>query len=106
MVGYLIGNNGHITIQIIDYIAKGRAMVVVRGRVRGLHGADLRPAGLGGLRADPGLSDPADGRPGDSRSGCSTRSRCVGFASGTVRAVVRIFHANRDDVVFDAAEAR
>src|SRR5918994_1308681 len=30
MVGYLIGNNGHITIQIIDYVAKGRAMVVVK----------------------------------------------------------------------------
>src|SRR5687768_18582946 len=29
MVGYLIGNNGLITIQVIDYIAKGRAMVVV-----------------------------------------------------------------------------
>ena len=31
MVGYLIGNNGHITIQIIDYLAKGRALVVGQG---------------------------------------------------------------------------
>lgn len=30
----------------------------------------------------------------------------IGFASGTVRAIVRIFYANQDDVVFDAAEAR
>ncbi|MEV6816735.1 TRAP transporter small permease subunit, partial [Micromonospora sp. NPDC051296] len=30
MVGYLVGNNGHITIQIIDYVAKGRALVVVK----------------------------------------------------------------------------
>ena len=30
----------------------------------------------------------------------------VGFASGAVRAVVRIFYADRDDVVFNAAEAR
>ena len=30
----------------------------------------------------------------------------VGFASGAVRAVVRIFTADRPDVVFDAAEAR
>ena len=30
----------------------------------------------------------------------------VGFASGAVRAVVRIFPANRADVLFDAAEAR
>ena len=30
MVGYLIGKNGHITIQIIDYLVKGRAFTLVR----------------------------------------------------------------------------
>ncbi|MEV6814133.1 TRAP transporter small permease subunit, partial [Micromonospora sp. NPDC051296] len=30
----------------------------------------------------------------------------VGFASGAVRAVVRIFYVNQEDVHFNAAEAR
>jgi TRAP-type C4-dicarboxylate transport system permease small subunit len=30
MLGYLVGRNGHITIQIIDYLVKGRAFVAVK----------------------------------------------------------------------------
>ncbi|MFV0407324.1 MAG: TRAP transporter small permease [Propioniciclava sp.] len=30
MVGYLIGQNGHITIQVIDYVAKGRVFVAIK----------------------------------------------------------------------------
>ena len=77
-----------------------------QGRVRGLHRGDLRPAGLGGLRADPGLSRPGGRPPWRFPIWILYAFPLVGFASGAVRAVVRIFHANRPDVVFDAAEAR
>jgi TRAP-type C4-dicarboxylate transport system permease small subunit len=105
MVGYLIGNNGHITIQIIDYLAKGRAMVVVRAVSAGFTAlicALLVWEAVELIRAYLGRRTAALGIP----IWLLYAVPLVGFASGVVRAVVRIFTANRDDVVFDAAEAR
>jgi TRAP-type transport system small permease protein len=105
MVGYLIGNNGHITIQIIDYIAKGRAMVVVKIL------SSVCTAVICGLlvweayeliRAYPDRRTAALEIP----IWLLYAFPLVGFASGTVRALVRIFYAGRDDVAFDVAEAR
>jgi TRAP-type C4-dicarboxylate transport system permease small subunit len=105
MVGYLIGNNGHITIQIIDYLAKGRAFTAVKAVSAActavicallvweayhliLAYSARRTAALGipiwVLYAVP----------------------LLGFASGAVRAVVRIFAAGHEDAPFDAAEAK
>lgn len=105
MVGYLIGNNGHITIQIIDYLVKGRAMVVVKA-VSAVCTAVICAALVWEAyelivtyhsRRTAALGIPIwimYGFP------------LVGFVSGTVRAVVRIFLASQQDVVFNAAEAR
>jgi TRAP-type C4-dicarboxylate transport system permease small subunit len=105
MVGYLIGNNGHITIQIIDYIAKGWAMVVVRivsAACTAVICALLVWEAYELIRAYPARRTAALEIP----IWILYAFPLAGFASGTVRAVVRIFYANRDDVVFDAAEAR
>ncbi|GAA1875134.1 TRAP transporter small permease [Asanoa iriomotensis] len=105
MVGYLIGNNGHITIQIIDYVAKGRALVVVRAVsavCTAVICALLVWEAYALIRAFPSRRTAALGIP----IWILYTFPLLGFASGAVRAVVRIFYANRDDVVFDAAEAR
>jgi TRAP-type C4-dicarboxylate transport system permease small subunit len=105
MVGYLIGNNGHITIQIIDYVAKGRAMVVVKvvsAACTALICALLVWEAVELIRAYPDRRTAALGIP----IWTLYAVPLVGFASGAVRAVIRIFTANREDAVFDAAEAR
>ena len=105
MVGYLIGNNGHITIQIIDFIAKGRAMVVVRAvsaACTALICALLAWESIELILAYPSRRTAALEIP----IWMLYAVPLVGFASGTVRAVVCIFRAGDDDVVFNAAEAR
>jgi TRAP-type C4-dicarboxylate transport system permease small subunit len=105
MVGYLIGNNGHITIQIIDYVAKGRAMVVVRAVAAACTAvicAALVWEAVELIRTYPGRRTAALGIP----IWVLYAVPLIGFASGAVRAIIRIFTANREDAVFDAAEAR
>lgn len=105
MIGYLIGNNGHITIQIVDYVAKGRAMVVVKvvsAAATALICALLVWEAVELIRTYPGRRTAALGIP----VWALYAVPLVGFASGAVRAVIRIFTANREDAVFDAAEAR
>ena len=105
MVGYLIGNNGHITIQIIDYLAKGRAMVVVKvisAACTAVICALLVWEAIALIRAYPTRRTAALEIP----IWIMYAFPLIGFASGTVRAIVRIFYANHDDVTFDAAEAR
>ena len=105
MVGYLIGNNGHITIQIIDYLVSGRALVAVRvvsAICTAVICALLVWEAYELIRAYPTRRTAALEIP----IWILYAFPLVGFASGTVRAVVRIFYAHRDDVVFDAAEAR
>ena len=105
MVGYLIGNNGHITIQIIDYIAKGRALVgvkVISSVGTAVICALLVWEAYSLMLAYPTRRTAALGIP----LWMLYLVPLVGFASGTVRAITRIFLANQNDVVFDAAEAR
>ena len=105
MVGYLIGNNGHITIQIIDYIAKGMAMVVVRvvsAACTALICALMVWEAAELIMAFPTRRTAALEIP----IWMLYMFPLLGFASGTVRAVVRIFRASREDVVFNAAEAQ
>jgi TRAP-type C4-dicarboxylate transport system permease small subunit len=105
MVGYLIGNNGHITIQIIDYLAKGRAFVLVKAvsaACTGLICALLVWEAWELIQAYPTRTTAALGIP----IWTLYAIPMLGFASGAVRAVVRVFAANRDEAPFDAAEAR
>jgi TRAP-type C4-dicarboxylate transport system permease small subunit len=105
MVGYLIGNNGHITIQIIDYVAKGRALVVIKvvaAVCTAVICALLVWEAYALIRAYPSRRTAALEIP----IWILYAFPLVGFASGTVRAVVRIFYANRDDAVFNTGEAR
>jgi TRAP-type C4-dicarboxylate transport system permease small subunit len=105
MVGYLIGNNGHITIQIIDYVAKGRAFVVVKAvsaACTGLICALLVWEAWQLIQAYPTRTTAALGIP----IWILYAIPMLGFASGAVRAFVRVFAANRDEAFFDAAEAK
>jgi TRAP-type C4-dicarboxylate transport system permease small subunit len=105
MVGYLIGNNGHITIQIIDYLVKGRAFTVVKAvsaAVTALICAVLVWEAWALIQAYPTRTTAALGIP----IWTLYAIPMLGFASGTVRAVIRVFTAGREDVAFDAAEAR
>ncbi|MEJ3745208.1 TRAP transporter small permease subunit [Actinomycetes bacterium KLBMP 9797] len=105
MVGYLIGNNGHITIQIIDYVAKGRAMVVVKAvsaACTALICALLVWEAYELILAYPNRRTAALEIP----MWILYAFPLVGFLSGTVRAIVRIFQAGHPDPVFDAAEVR
>lgn len=105
MVGYLIGNNGHITIQIIDYVAKGRAMVVVKAVSAACTAficAVLVWEAYELIRAYPNRRTAALEIP----IWVMYAFPLVGFLSGTVRAIVRIFQANHPDPVFDSAEVR
>ncbi|GIE94225.1 TRAP transporter small permease [Paractinoplanes rishiriensis] len=105
MVGYLIGNNGHITIQIIDYLVKGRAFAVVKAvsaACTALICALLAWEAYHLILAYPGRRTAALGIP----LWILYAVPLIGFTSGAVRAVVRIFAAGRPDAPFDAAEAK
>jgi TRAP-type C4-dicarboxylate transport system permease small subunit len=105
MVGYLIGNNGHITIQIIDYLVKGRAFAVVKAVSAACTAAIcamLCWEAYHLIVAYSGRRTAALGIP----IGILYAVPLIGFASGAVRAVVRILAAGHEDVPFDAAEAR
>ncbi|MEV4413161.1 TRAP transporter small permease subunit [Catellatospora sp. NPDC049609] len=105
MVGYLIGKNGHITIQVIDYLVRGRAFTVVRAV------SALCVAAICALlvweayalmlaypyRRTAALEIPV---------WLLYLVPLVGFASGTVRALVNILTAARPESRFDAAEAK
>jgi TRAP-type C4-dicarboxylate transport system permease small subunit len=105
MVGYLIGRNGHITIQIIDYLVKGRAFVIVKV-VSALSVAVICAAlaweAVGLIQAYPTRTTAALDIP----VWVLYAVPLAGFGSGVVRAVIRVFTAHRPDVVFDAAEAK
>jgi TRAP-type C4-dicarboxylate transport system permease small subunit len=104
MVGYLIGKNGHITIQIIDYLVKGRAFVVVKAvsaAFVALICAMLAWEAYALVLAYPDRVTAALEIP----VWVLYAVPLVGFVSGVVRAVIRIFTANREDPVFDTAEA-
>jgi TRAP-type C4-dicarboxylate transport system permease small subunit len=105
MVGYLIGRNGHITIQIVDYVVKGRAFTVVKAVAAACTAvicALLAREAVGLIEAYPTRTTAALGIP----LWILYAVPLAGFASGTVRAVVNIFLARRPDVTFDAAEAK
>jgi TRAP-type C4-dicarboxylate transport system permease small subunit len=105
MVGYLIGRNGHITIQIIDYLVKGRAFVVVKvvsALCVAVICALLAREAFALIQAYPTRTTAALEIP----VWLLYAVPLVGFASGVVRAVVNIFTASRPDVLFDAAEAK
>ncbi|GAA4976527.1 TRAP transporter small permease [Actinoplanes utahensis] len=105
MVGYLIGNNGHIVIQIIDYAVKGRALTVVK--VISAACTAVICALMVWEAWELILAYP------DRRTAALEIPLWIlytlplaGFLSGAVRAIVRIFLAGRPDGFFDAAEAR
>jgi len=103
MVGYLIGKNGHITIQIIDYLVKGRAFTVVKAVLAAfvVICAMLAWESYSLILAYPDRITAALGIP----VWILYAVPLVGFISGVVRATIRIFTANREDPVFDTAEA-
>jgi TRAP-type C4-dicarboxylate transport system permease small subunit len=103
MVGYLIGKNGHIAIQIIDYVVKGRAFVVVKALSAvcvAVICALLAWEAYALIRAYPTRTTAALGIP----VWLLYAVPLAGFTSGVVRAVVRIFTANRQDEIFNPAE--
>jgi len=105
MVGYLIGKNGHIVIQIIDYLVKGRAFTVVRivsAACVAVICAMLAYEAYALILAYPDRRTAALEIP----IWILYAVPLVGFASGVVRAVVNIFLAGRPEPRFDAAEAK
>jgi TRAP-type C4-dicarboxylate transport system permease small subunit len=104
MVGYLIGKNGHITIQIIDYVVKGKAFVAVKAVSAALTAvicAVLAYEAYALILTYPDRDTAALEIP----LWALYAVPLVGFASGVVRAIIRIFTADRPDPVFDAAGA-
>jgi TRAP-type C4-dicarboxylate transport system permease small subunit len=105
MVGYLIGKNGHITIQIIDYLVKGRAFMLVRIVsaicVAVICAALVREA-YALILAYPTRRTAALEIP----IWILYAIPLIGFASGTLRAVVNIFLSGRPEAKFDAGEAK
>jgi TRAP-type C4-dicarboxylate transport system permease small subunit len=104
MVGYLIGRNGHITIQIIDYVVKGRAFVAVKAvaaAFTALICAALAYEAWALIRAYPDRATAALEVP----VWILYAVPLAGFTSGVVRAVVRIFTADRPDPTLVAADA-
>jgi TRAP-type C4-dicarboxylate transport system permease small subunit len=104
MVGYLVGRNGHITIQIIDYVVKGRAFVVIKvlsAVFTAVICAVLAYEAYSLILAYPNRTTAALEIP----VWMLYAVPLVGFASGVVRAIVRIFTAHRPDPVFETAEA-
>jgi len=104
MVGYLIGKNGHIMIQIVDYLVKGRAFTVVRivsavcvAVICGLLAWEAYALVLAyPTRRTAALEIPI---------WLLYLVPLVGFASGTLRAIVNIFLAGKPERRFNAAEA-
>jgi TRAP-type C4-dicarboxylate transport system permease small subunit len=100
MLGYLIGRNGHITIQIIDYVVKGRAFVVVKAVSAACVAAIcvLLANECYGLllnystRRTAALEIPF---------WILYAVPMAGLVSGAVRAIINIFTANRQEPVFD-----
>jgi TRAP-type C4-dicarboxylate transport system permease small subunit len=104
-VGYLIGNNGHIAIQVIDYLAKGRVLMVVRvlsAVCTAVICALLVWEAYELIQAYPDRRTAALGIP----VWLLYAVPLVGFLSGAVRAIFRIFLAGHPDEFFDAADAR
>jgi TRAP-type C4-dicarboxylate transport system permease small subunit len=104
MVGYLIGKNGHITIQIIDYMVKGKAFVavkVVSAAITAVICAVLAYEAYALILAYPTRTTAALEVP----VWILYAVPLAGFTSGVVRAIIRIFTANRPDTIFDTAEA-
>jgi TRAP-type C4-dicarboxylate transport system permease small subunit len=105
MVGYLIGKNGHITIQIIDYVVKGRAFMLVRivaaACVAVICGF-LAWEAYSLIVAYPTRRTAALEIP----IWILYAVPLVGFASGTVRAMVNILMAGRPEPKFNAGEAK
>jgi TRAP-type C4-dicarboxylate transport system permease small subunit len=104
MVGYLIGKNGHITIQIIDYIVKGKAFVAVKAVSAAFTAvicAVLAYESYALILANPNRTTAALEIP----VWILYAVPLVGFTSGVVRAIIRIFTADRPDPVFETAEA-
>ena len=100
-VGYLIGRNGHITIQIIDYVVKGKAFVAVKAvsaAVTALICAVLAYESFALILTYTDRSTAALEIP----LWILYTVPLVGFASGVVRAVIRIFTADRPDPVLGA----
>jgi TRAP-type transport system small permease protein len=105
MVGYLIGRNGHITIQIIDYLVKGRAFIVVKAisaACTSLICALLVREAYALILAYPTRRTAALEIP----LWILYAVPLVGFVSGVVRAIVRVFTAGHPEPRFDAAEAK
>ncbi|WP_281896737.1 TRAP transporter small permease [Phytohabitans aurantiacus] len=106
MVGYLIGNNGHIVIQVIDYVAKGRAarmaVKAVSSACTAVICALLAWEAFELIQAYPNRRTAALEIP----IWILYAVPLLGFLSGTVRAIVRIFQAGHPDPLFDSAEAR
>lgn len=104
MVGYLVGKNGHIMIQIVDYLVKGRAFTVVRivaaacvAAICGLLAWEAYALVLANpTRRTAALQIPI---------WLLYLVPMAGFASGTIRAVVNIFIADKPERRFDAAKA-
>jgi TRAP-type C4-dicarboxylate transport system permease small subunit len=104
-VGYLIGNNGHIVIQIVDYFAKGRVLMVVKAVSAACTAVIcllMVWEAYELIRAFPDRKTAALNIP----VWILYAVPLAGFLSGAVRAIVRIFLAGRPDEFFDAAEAR
>ncbi|WP_353988089.1 TRAP transporter small permease [Ruicaihuangia caeni] len=107
LIGYLIGKNGQITVAVIDNIAKGRAQVIVKAV------AALLLAVICALLTWEAW---AMFQSGFSRTTTVLQVPLayvfalplVGLVSGTVRAVIKIFHAKYDEadsLTLEEAEA-
>jgi TRAP-type C4-dicarboxylate transport system permease small subunit len=104
MVGYLIGKNGHITIQIIDYVVKGKAFVAVKAVSAAFTAvicAVLVYESVALIAAYPNRRTAALEIP----LWVLYAVPLAGFTSGVVRAIIRILTANRPDPKFETAEA-
>lgn len=108
MVGYLIGKNGQVTVEVIDNIVKGRRGTVAVRFVAAILLSAICAIMLleawtlfstGFSRTTTVLQIPL---------GYMFLFPLLGFFSGTVRAIVKIFTANRiekDALTFDEVEA-
>ena len=103
MVGYLIGKNGHITIQIIDYLVKGKAFIAVKAVSAAFTAvicAVLAYESYALILAYPDRTTAALGSPWSPCTPCPWRYLPPGWSM-----IIRIFTANRPDPVFETAEA-
>lgn len=99
-VGYLIGTNGHITIQVIDYLAKGRAFVIVK-----IISATATALICGLLAYEAWTLIPQNMFRGTTVTqipiGFFYVIPFIGFASGTIRSVYRIFIAGHEEAALE-----